>query len=173
LESFTQDELKKFLMFVSGTDVPPLHGFSGVEGTDQWLQISLDPSQFGRSRPSSPETSATTTTTTTMAPIDDSEDMDVMGVHENSDDEEEEEEEEEGGSDMDDGSEVPIPILASVAAGLPAGAPPAPPSPYNRNFLPRSQTCFKQLIIGFFDSYEILRARLLYAIDQGVSMENA
>jgi hypothetical protein len=40
------------------------------------------------------------------------------------------------------------------------------------NYLPGSQTCFKQLILGLYDSEEQLREKILYAITNTKTMEN-
>jgi hypothetical protein len=158
LESFTQEELAQFLMFVSGTDVAPLHGFTGPDGTGNWLQINLDPSRFGRSPRPSPARAVTVTAQPGPSHPAAEGSMEVSRDHDQDDEE-------------SDDEAYDVPEGWVVAATGEAVQPTA--SPFNHNRLPHSQTCFRQLIVGYFDSYELLRQRLLAAIVFSTTLENA
>ena len=42
VESLDREDLVKFIEFVSGLSRPPLHGFTGIDGSKKWLSISVE-----------------------------------------------------------------------------------------------------------------------------------
>ena len=43
LSQYSQAELRMFVRFVSGSEFPPVFGFSGIDRSADWLQIKFDP----------------------------------------------------------------------------------------------------------------------------------
>jgi len=184
--SMSQEELQQLLEFASGSHLPPLGGFTGEQHDKNWFQIRIDPAHFGyelfeHTAPAATTTSATmdldTAWTNTISAVQTMTPDDLAGFL--------------LGESQDMASSTQPPRSrprGPVQVNIPRGQRPSQPESIStttmppeevlpqqqlrRNRLPGSQTCFKQLILGLYDSEEILRDMLLYAIANAKSIDN-